>query len=331
MARMGKVVKGALGIAAGIGALTATNAMIDAQVGEVESVLRGEIRYFAGDEGDIFYKLRGPKAANGQISDTATPVMLLHGINAAASSYEMRRVFEPLSTDYAVYALDLLGFGQSDRPPLDYDAELYVRLITEFAREVIGAGRGIVLVASSLTGAFAIEAAARQPELFGKLVLIGPTGIRTLHEPPSPPQYALYSLLSSPIVGDSIFNALTSKAGLSSFLKRQTYANPAAVTADMVADYHTAAHQEGGKYAPAAFIGGRLNLDIADSFASLKLPILITWGREAAITPVWQLEDFLDANPKAEGRIIAGSGLLPHDEQAEQWLAIVREFLQRAG
>jgi pimeloyl-ACP methyl ester carboxylesterase len=330
MVKPGKVLKGVMGVAGGIGALAATNAVIDAQVGEVESALRGETRYFAWDEGDIFYKLRGPKGANGQISGTAVPIMLLHGINTAASSYEMRRIFEPLAGEYIIYALDLLGFGQSDRPPLEYDAELYVRLISEFAREVIGSGRGIVLVASSLTGAFAIEAAARQPELFGKLALIEPTGIRVLAAPPTPAQYALYNLLRSPIVGDSIFNALTSKPGLSSFLKRDVYANPDEVTAEMVAEYHTAAHQEGGKYALAAFIGGRLNLDIADSFASLKQPILITWGREATITPVWQLEDFLDANPQAEGRIIAHSGLLPHDEQAAQWLAVVRDFLGKS-
>ncbi len=330
MVELGKALKGVIGLAAGIGALAAINAIIDAQVGEVESALRGETRYFAWDEGDVFYKLRGPKGANGQISDAATPVMLLHGINAAASSYEMRRIFEPLAGGYAVHALDLLGFGQSDRPPLEYDAELYVRLIGDFAREVIGSGRGIVMIASSLTGAFAIEAVARQPELFGKIVLIEPTGIRALAQPPTPPQYALYGLLRSSVIGDSIFNALTSKPGLSSFLKRDVYTNPEEVTAEMVAEYHTTAHQEGGKYAPASFIGGRLNLAIADSFTSLKLPILITWGREATITPVWQLEDFLDANPRAEGRIIAHSGLLPHDEQAEQWLAIVGDFLGKS-
>ncbi len=236
--------------------LAASNAVIDAQVGEVESPLRGDIRYFSWDEGDVFYKLRGQKGADGRLSDAATPLMLLHGINAAASGYEMRRIFGPLSDEYAVYALDLLGFGQSDRPALDYDAELYIRLIGDFARQVIGAGRGIVLIASSLTAAFAIEAAAREQELFAKLVLINPTGIRALSQPPSPPQYLLHSLLLGPVIGDSLFNSLTSMAGLRSFLKRETYKNPPEVTPDMVEDYHTTAHQEGGKYAPAAFIGG---------------------------------------------------------------------------
>ncbi len=320
-------IKTILGLAAGVGVVAATNAVIDAQVGEVESVLVGETRYYAWREGDVFYKLRGPKGADGQISATATPVLLLHGINAAASSYEMRAVFGPLAEQYAVYAPDLLGFGESDRPPLDYEAELYVQLIGDFARDIIGSGQGIVAIASSLTGAYLIEAAAREPELFAKLVLIEPTGIHALANPPHPLQYLLYAALRSPVVGDSLFNLLTARRSLSSFLKRDAYHNPKLVTADMITDYHTVAHQEGGKYAPAAFVGGRLNLDIADSFASLPLPILLTWGRQATITPVWQLEDFLDANPHAVGRIINNSSLLVHDEQAEEWLALVRDFI----
>src|SRR3954471_24952414 len=48
------------------------------------------------------------------------PLVLVHGIHAAASSFEMRNVFEPLSQRHTVYALDLLGFGKSERPDVPY-------------------------------------------------------------------------------------------------------------------------------------------------------------------------------------------------------------------
>src|SRR6476619_2327320 len=44
------------------------------------------------------------------------PIVLAHGIHAAASSFEMRGIFEPLSQHHRVYAVDLLGFGKSERP-----------------------------------------------------------------------------------------------------------------------------------------------------------------------------------------------------------------------
>jgi pimeloyl-ACP methyl ester carboxylesterase len=40
-----------------------------------------------------------------------SPIVLVHGVHAAASSFEMRGIFEPLSQRHTVYAVDLLGFG----------------------------------------------------------------------------------------------------------------------------------------------------------------------------------------------------------------------------
>src|SRR4051812_8295390 len=65
------------------------------------------------------------------------PVVLLHGVHAAASSFEMRQVFEPLSHDQTVYALDWLGFGKSERPSVQYDGQLYAELLTDFLRDIV--------------------------------------------------------------------------------------------------------------------------------------------------------------------------------------------------
>ena len=102
------------------------------------------------------------------------PIVLVHGVHAAASSFEMGGIFEPLSQRHAVYAVDLLGFGKSERPRAPYSGQLYADLIADFIAEVVGGPA--VVVGSSLSAAYAVEVARARPELVDRLVLISPTG-----------------------------------------------------------------------------------------------------------------------------------------------------------
>jgi len=63
----------------------------------------------------------GPREASG-----TSPVLLVHSVNAAASAYEMKPVFERECGRRRVYAPDLPGFGCSGRGPRDYTVTLYV-------------------------------------------------------------------------------------------------------------------------------------------------------------------------------------------------------------
>src|SRR5215218_8228376 len=92
---------------------------------------------------------------------SASPVVLVHSLHAAASSYELRNVFEPLSQRHTVYALDLLGFGKSERPDVSYSGPLYRDLLADFLREVVQ--RPAVVVASSLSSGYAVAVARSRP------------------------------------------------------------------------------------------------------------------------------------------------------------------------
>ena len=73
-----------------------------------------------------------------QAGDPANPpLLLLHGHNAAASAAEMREPFARLSDAYHVYAPDLLGYGLSARPDIEYTPALYVEFIEEILKEVV--------------------------------------------------------------------------------------------------------------------------------------------------------------------------------------------------
>jgi len=65
------------------------------------------------------------------------PLLFIHSINAAASSYEMR----PLALHYAgkrpVYVLDLPGYGFSERSRRTYHPALFTHAISDFVDHVI--------------------------------------------------------------------------------------------------------------------------------------------------------------------------------------------------
>jgi pimeloyl-ACP methyl ester carboxylesterase len=254
-------------------------------------------------------------------------LVLIHGHNAAASAYEFRRQFHALAEHYHVVAPDLLGYGLSERPPIDYNAGMYIELIRDLLREVVRAPA--IVVASSLSGAHAIQVAADDPEWITHLVLIGPTGLTHLTNP-SGPGLVVTSVLRSPVLGETLFHALASRAGIRGFLQRQTYADPAAVDDDLVEMNYQTAHQPGARYAPAAFVGGALAHDVHDAWPRVGQPVLLVWGADASITPVGDAATFLALNPGAELETIARSGLVPHDEQAAEFTRIVLAWLDRS-
>ncbi len=289
------------------------------QAGPLMSELPGQTGYWTSPHGKLFYKTVGQ----------GEPLVLLHGFNAGASSYEMRRIVAPLAARFQVYALDWLGFGLSDRPKLRYTADLYVSLLDGFLADVVKAPAHVV--ASSLASAYAVQHAAAHPDRYRRLVLIAPTGIEKLIRQPGPAQRGLRDLLMTPLLGEALFNLLVTRPSLAFFLRRQGYYDPAEVTPDVVSAYFATSHQPGARYAPASFIGGLLNLPIRRAWESLPHPTLIVWGREATSTPVETAAAFSALKPDTRLEVFDRCGLLPHDEYAVRFSQLVLDFLTQAA
>ncbi len=297
------------------GGLTAFNVWQNWQAGPLMSELPGRTNYWRSTQGAIFYKTHGD----------GDPVVLLHGFNAGASSYEMRRQVAPLAERFQVYAPDWLGFGLSDRPNLVYTADVYTTLLGDFLRAVVR--RPAHLVASSIAAAYAIHVAAQSPDLVRKLVLIAPTGIDSLADPPSAAQGAFRRFVVSPVAGQAFFNALASKPSLRYFLKQQAYEDPAFITDEMIGAYFATTHQPGARFAPASFVSGYLNLNIRQDWTRLSQPALLVWGANATSTPVSDAEGFTALKPGTRLEVFDHARLLPHDEHADRFNALVRDFL----
>jgi pimeloyl-ACP methyl ester carboxylesterase len=287
-----------------IGATAAGNALLTRRAGDLPPPLPGTERS---------YRWRGMDVAYTELGDPADrTVLLLHGMNAAATSHEFEPIATGLAAEYHVVAPDFPGFGRSDRPPIEYDADLYTDFVREFADDVTPEA---ICVASSLSGSHA-AIAQRETGAFSKLVLICPTattmGIR---------RSRLRALLRSPLLGTALFNLLASKASIRYFSADHSYFDPGNIEADRVDYQWRTAHQPGARYAPASFVSGHLDpaVDLGATLAACEARVTLVWGREAEITPLSYGRDLAEA---ADGRLVVfeNARLLPHVEHAERFL-----------
>lgn len=251
------------------------------------------------------------------------PVLLVHSINAAASAFEMRKPFLGLQDSFTVHAFDLLGFGRSDRPARPYHAYEYIDQIGMMLQHI---GQPTAIIASTLGAAYAIGAATHWPALVRALVLVCPTGISLLSQPPGAAAAITYTLLRGNL-GAAIFRALTSRVSMRYFVKQQTYGDPTQVDEETFNGFYLPAHQPGAMHAPISFVAGLLNYNTASAFACLSQPVLIVWGSEAKITTPDQAEGFVKHNPRARLEMFEGCGMIVQDERPDEFNALVREFL----
>jgi pimeloyl-ACP methyl ester carboxylesterase len=306
------------------GALAITASSVLSTPQPLENALEGEGRIFRFRTGDVFYVVAGPA--------DAPPVLLLHSVHLSASSFEWRKNFRALSQNFRVYAPDLPGFGLSDRPAIEYTADVYVHLITDFAREVIG--RPTMVVARNHAAAFATRSAYLDSQLFNRLVFISPTGILWAADAESRDWLirsgeALQGVLrrvGPTTAGQVPFALLTTKPALSWLVAHQSYAHREQVTPEVVQHLFATTHQFGARFAPLAFMSGKLDIDVASDFAALQQPILLVWGQEDAINDPAHAEGLSRLNSHTRLEVIAQAGNAVQDEQAEEVNELLRAW-----
>src|SRR5438874_2639956 len=172
------------------------NRVIASRVAPLRPAFAAEESFYDWPDGSVRYTVSGAGA----------PLLLVHGVGLGASAFEWRYNVEPLSRQFRVVTYDMLGFGRSEKPALHYTGELYVRLMRDFIRDVIG--RPVHVVASGIGAAYVVALACREPSWFQQLILVCPTGIQAHHHRPNAVGKNLYRSLSTPILGESVYNSL---------------------------------------------------------------------------------------------------------------------------
>lgn len=253
------------------------------------------------------------------------PVLLLHSLGPGHDSEQWRAAGEMLASRFEVFAPDLIGWGRSDKPPIEYDAELYIQLLADFTDDVIR--RRTAMVAAGLSAAYAVEVALDRPESVSSLALVVPSGIELHGEEPDLKDALLNRVLRLPVLGASALNLYTSHASIARHLRRDTYVASDRVDAAHVEHHYQSSHQPGSHLALAAFLSGYLNHTSDDALPRLDTPVWLGWGRGATSPPVETADLWLQRLPGAELEVFEGSGNLPHLETPAGFCRKLEGFL----
>ncbi len=219
---------------------------------------------------------------------TGRPLVLIHSINAAGSAYEMRPIFEHYRGKRPVYALDLPGFGFSERADRVYSPELYKEAILDLLRLKVKEPADVI--ALSLGSEFAAQAALEHPELFHSLTLISPSGFSARSEKRASQKVSedgtsdfFYRLFANPFTSQALYDLLATRTSIRYFLK-QSFHGP---LDEGLAEYATlTTHQPGARYAPLYFVSGKLfRPDVRQAvYNRLTIPAHVLYDRDAFVS-----------------------------------------------
>jgi pimeloyl-ACP methyl ester carboxylesterase len=203
------------------------------------------------------------------------PMLLLHGIYAGAGAHEWDALVGELSATHRVRVPDLLGFGRSDRPAIRYTQRVLLEAVASLVDDLPPAA---TVVASSLTGAYAVHAMARDFTAARTLVLITPTGLGSHdHDLPDMVSSLAEAGWRRTPLGDVLTRALTSRPSIGWFLRNRAYRDAERVT-DAVLDRHRRAGRgPGAKYPIGAFVSNRLAIRV-DRADVARLQPTVIWG-----------------------------------------------------
>lgn len=181
--------------------------------------------FYSWKYGRIFYHKRGH----------GSPVILLHGLEPAQSGRGLDSLSKVLSAKHTVYTIDLLGFGLSDKPWITYTNFLYVRLVLDFIKEVIGENTDIVACEGSALSM--LQAYNFDSSMIGKVVLVNPSRKETIEIPKSI-AIKLKKLLDFPLIGSFIYN-FYSLASAAPFNKQGRHVFASRISGHLTSDITT--------------------------------------------------------------------------------------------
>ena len=263
------------------------------------------------------------------------PLVLVHGLGSSAA-VEFYYNLEPLAAHHRVFAIDLPGFGRSDKPVLEYTIDLFVRAVSDLMA-CEGIERGAVM-GVSMGGRVALGLALDSPEKVERLVLVDALGVG------APRRVLAYSILLTRGLGELTLrgtaralrqmNPAVIRRFWGWYLKRPNRVG-SIWSDERIANHGTllATPEYRAAYLSALrSIAGmrqlRNGVVVDDRLPELRMPTLLIWGGHDHIFPASHAQAAKDRIPNGRLEIFADSGHTPQMEEPDRFNRLVLDFLQ---
>lgn len=273
-------------------------------------------KFFNWRYGNIFYTKQGK----------GSPLLLIHDLNPASSSYEWDRIAKHLAKHHTVYALDLLGCGRSDKPNMTYSNFLFVQLITDFIKNVIGAKPDVITTGDS--SSFTLMACNMEPEHFNKIIVINPTSLTELCKTPNKRKNALKFFIDLPVFGTMIYNLVFTERAINKTFHEEYYYRDHMVPTRFPDTYYEAAHMNNshGKYLLSSIKANYTNINIIHALKNINNSIYLIGSKEKSDSEEI-INSYLSYNSSIEASYVADSKYLPQLEVPEKLLDVLNLYL----
>lgn len=272
------------------------------------------------------------RAANSAQANQSPPLLFLHGFGSALTQWQENLL--PLSQDHMVYALDLVGFGASEKAAANYKVNFWVEQIYDFWRAFIG--QPIVLVGHSLGALVALTAAVTYPEMVQGLVLLTLPAARQELLPKWMQTVVgeIEGIFASPLLIRPLFRLIRRPKVIRAVL-RSVYVNQERVTEELVQSFLVPGFDRGAAQVLCRLTKARTQNDFSqrtkDLLSRVQVPILLIWGLNDRVIPLTWGRQLPPLNPRVKLVEIPDAGHCPYDESAESvnaeilaWLATLK-------
>lgn len=268
---------------------------------------------------DRFLRI-GDQLVHVEMAGEGPPLLLLHGFGA--STYAWRKVMPDLAASFRVIAIDLNGFGYTQRPR---DRARYTREAQgELALSVMDA-LGIDrahFMGHSYGGGITLWTAWKHPERVRSMVLVDS----------SAPEYSYNrrSRLASlrPVTAFFLRGFVLRPDSVRKALLRSIY-DDSLVTPELVQAYWERIRVQGvsdAYYGLTAPVKGQIDRVV---LKEIDVPALIVWGRQDTLISVEAGRRAATRMPRAEFAVLEETGHIPMEEKPEELLALALPFLER--
>lgn len=266
--------------------------------------------------GNVYYEKTGE----------GKPLLLIHDFSHFSSSYEWNKIISSLAETHTVYTVDLLGCGRSDKPPITYTNFLYVQMITDFIKNIIG--EETTVITSGFSSSLAIMACNYNSNLFNKLILINPVNILDVIDDSLKFSPLFINLLQLPLIGTFIYNFSNRKSAIEKYLSDVCLSNTSTLNTDMIDTYYEAAHRDNGngRYLLFSYAGNYMTANLTHGLEIIDKDILIIGGEEEKHIKEL-IKQHKELNDNIISTIIPKTKKLPHFESPEDVLAEIKNFL----
>lgn len=207
------------------------------------------------------------------------PIVLFHGIYGGASHRSWRELLPLLDqAGERVYLMDLPGVGESDKPRRSYSLADIDTFVENFLVEVVK--ERATVVSESILSNGVLKISAKRPDLIRRAIVLNPSGISSLVDPPSAREQGLYDrLYQNDNAAIGFYQNLLNSNSLRYFLEFG-YFDDATIDENLIKDFLAVRDNIDQRFLTLSFVGGQLYRSFEESSEGVFIPVLAIFGAE---------------------------------------------------